>query len=63
MITREFSGKTEKEIIDSALDTLKLKEDQVVFDFENKSGIFSFGKKDLTAKVSLKTTYCLETDV
>jgi len=54
MITREFSGKTEKEIIDSALDTLKLKEDQVVFDFENKGGIFSFGKKDLTAKVSFE---------
>ncbi|OHD05922.1 MAG: hypothetical protein A2086_06945 [Spirochaetes bacterium GWD1_27_9] len=52
MITREFSGKTEKEAIDNALNTLKLKEDQVKIELENKAGIFPFGKKNIVVKVS-----------
>lgn len=52
MITREFSGKTEKEVIESALDILKLREDQVKIEFEQKQGIFPFGKKDMVAQVS-----------
>jgi spoIIIJ-associated protein len=52
MISREFSGKTEQEVIDNALEVLKLREDQVKIEFEQKSGIFQFGKKNMTAKVS-----------
>jgi spoIIIJ-associated protein len=53
MITREFSGKTEEEVIAEALGTLKLKEDQVKIEFiDQKNGIFSFGKKNVLAQVS-----------
>jgi spoIIIJ-associated protein len=52
MISREFSGKTEQEVIDNALEVLKLRQDQIKIEFEQKSGIFPFGKKNMTAIVS-----------
>lgn len=52
MITREFTGNSEKEATENALDVLKLKEEQVAIKFEGKFGIFSFGKKSVIAKVS-----------
>lgn len=52
MITREFTGESEKEVIEIALDALKLKEDQVDIKTESKSGIFSFGKKEVVVRVS-----------
>lgn len=51
MIEREFVGKTEEEIIENVIETLKLKKDQFRIEFENKSGIFPFGKKEIKAKV------------
>ena len=45
MIQREFSGKTEDEVVEGALDILKLRKEQVALSVENKSGLFSFGKK------------------
>ena len=52
MITREFSGKEETELLKTALDTLKLREDQVKIEYDNKNGIFPFGKKDISLKIS-----------
>jgi len=53
MVTREFSGKTEEEVITSALETLKLNKDQVKIEFvDQKGGIFSFGKKNVVAQFS-----------
>ncbi len=53
MTTKEFTGKTEQEIIDLAVETLKIKEEDLKFEFETKKdGIFPFSKKLITAKVS-----------
>ncbi|HOV14098.1 MAG TPA: RNA-binding cell elongation regulator Jag/EloR [Spirochaetota bacterium] len=53
MTTKEFSGKTEQEIIDLAVENLKLKQEDLEFEFETKKdGIFPFSKKLLTAKVT-----------
>ncbi len=51
MIEREFTGKTEEEIIETVINTLKLKKDQFKIEFQNKSGLLFLGKKDLVAKV------------
>jgi len=51
MIEREFTGKSEEEIIENVINTLKLKRDQFKIEFENKKGILSFGKKEIVAKV------------
>lgn len=52
MITREFSGKDEKEVIAKALDTLKLKENQVQIEKTSKGGFLGIGAKEVTIKVS-----------
>lgn len=54
MITREFSGKTKEEIIEMALDTLKLSEDQVKIEFKDESSLLPFSKKKVVAKVSFE---------
>ena len=51
MIEREFTGKTEEEIIDLVINTLKLKRDQFKIEFQNKSSLLFFGKKEIFAKV------------
>lgn len=51
MIEREFRGKTEEEIIDTVMETLKLKKDQFRIEFQNKSSILFLGKKEIIAKV------------
>jgi spoIIIJ-associated protein len=53
MATREFSGKTKEEVIEKALETLKLKMDQVKFDFIEENSVLPFMKK----KVSAIATY------
>lgn len=53
MAKKEFTGKTEREIIDLAVETLKLKEEDLKFEFETKKdGIFPFSKKMLSAMVT-----------
>ncbi len=52
MITREFTGKDEKEVIAKALDTLKLREDQVKIEKETKGGFLGLGAKEVVVKVS-----------
>ncbi|MCG8571028.1 MAG: protein jag [Spirochaetes bacterium] len=54
MILREFSGGSENEALEIALDTLKLKQDQLEIEYESKFGIFPFGKKQVVAKVSFE---------
>ncbi len=56
MIERLFSGKDEQEVIESALDILKLKRDQVEVEVDSsaKGGLFSFGKKE---EVTLKIKF------
>lgn len=54
MIIREFTGKTEEEAIELALETLKLSKDQVQIKSENKSGFLGFGKKEISIKVSFE---------
>lgn len=51
IISREFIGVSEEEIIKKALDTLKLREDQIKVDFKTESdGIFK-KNKNITASV------------
>jgi spoIIIJ-associated protein len=52
IITREFSGKTEDEAIKIAMDTLKLKQDQLQITTETKNGLFPFAKKNVSIQVS-----------
>ena len=52
MITREFTGKTKEEVIEMALDVLKLSMDQVKFDFIEENSVLPFMKKKVIAKVS-----------
>jgi len=51
MIERKFVGTNEEEIINMAMETLKLKRDQFTIEFEQKSGMLPFGKKELIGKV------------
>ncbi|MDH5681801.1 MAG: Jag N-terminal domain-containing protein, partial [Spirochaetota bacterium] len=54
MLVREFEGKTEKDAIKTALETLKLTEDQVTIEpvEEGKVGFFGFrNKKPVKIKV------------
>ena len=52
MVTREFSGKTKEEILEEALDTLKLKEDQITIEYEDDGSLLPFMKKKVVAKIS-----------
>ncbi|MEE1291725.1 MAG: RNA-binding cell elongation regulator Jag/EloR [Spirochaetota bacterium] len=52
MIERDFTGKSEDEIISAALDLLKLKREQVEIKVENKGGFLGLGKKEVTVKIS-----------
>ena len=52
MVTREFSGKTKEEILEEALDTLKLKEDQISIEYEDDGSLLPFMKKKVVAKIS-----------
>lgn len=52
MISREFSGKTKEEILEEALDILKLKEDQVTIEYEDDGALLPFMKKKIVAKIS-----------
>ncbi|MCK4798999.1 MAG: protein jag [Spirochaetes bacterium] len=57
MITREFYGKTKEEIIENALNILKLKEDQVTIEFKDENSGFPFIKKKLVAKITFDEEY------
>ena len=52
MIERDFTGKSEDEVISAALDILKLKRDQVEIKVENKGGFLGLGKKEVCVKIS-----------
>ena len=52
MIERDFTGKSEDEVISAALDVLKLKRDQVEIKIENKGGFLGLGKKEVVVKIS-----------
>jgi spoIIIJ-associated protein len=52
MIVREFSGNDEQEIIEEALDVLKLTKDQVNIDVEDDGSVLPFVKKKKTVKIS-----------
>ena len=54
MITREFSGKTKEEVIEEALDVLKLTKDQVKIEFEEENSLLPFLKKKIIAKISFE---------
>lgn len=52
MITREFSGKSKEEVIEEALDVLKLSKEQVKIEFEEENSLLPFLKKKVVAKIS-----------
>jgi spoIIIJ-associated protein len=52
MITREFSGKSKEELIEEALDTLKLTKDQVKIEVEEDNSLLPFMKKKVVVKIS-----------
>lgn len=52
MTTREFTGTNKDEIIEKALDTLKLTKDKVQIECEDENGLIPFMKKKITVKVS-----------
>ena len=54
MITREFSGKSKEEVIEEALDVLKLTKDQVQIEFEEENSLLPFLKKKVVAKISFE---------
>ena len=54
MITREFSGKSKEEVIEEALDVLKLTKEQVKIEFEEENSLLPFLKKKVVAKISFE---------
>jgi spoIIIJ-associated protein len=54
MITREFSGKSKEEVIEEALDVLKLTKDQVEIEFVEENSLLPFLKKKVVAKISFE---------
>jgi spoIIIJ-associated protein len=55
LVTREFTGTEENEVIDEALDLLKLTRDQVQIEIKNeKSGFLKLGKKQIQVAVSFE---------
>ena len=52
MVTREFKGNGKEEVVEKALDILKLKKEQVKIEFEDESSILPFVKKKVVAKIS-----------
>ncbi len=57
MISREFTGKTKEDVIEEALDLLKLTEDQVQIKFEEESSLMPFKKKKIVATISFDDEY------